>query len=421
VLPARADRIHLAGGGVVDAESWWVEGDTVQVEGSAGTIGFPRSLVVRIDRDEAPAHHRITRAPSVLLPAAPALASIRATSPVPGAEIQALLDEGTAAILRKDFDGSAARFHEALQKDPSLLRAQVGYALSEIAMGNDGAARPVVLDGVALHPGSADLHELLGDLDDRRERVQEAVAEWRRAFELAPSDRVRDKILRGERELAAGRDYSSSAAAHFTVRHSGAQNPEVAGEVIAYLEARYRDLATMFRHAPSQPITVLLYPETEFRDVTQTGGEVLGVYDGKIRVPLGAATRLDPAGKRVLAHELTHAFVHSKTRGSCPRWLHEGLAQHVEGRPTTRADVAAVLARLPADAPERWEDAGFSYAASLSLTEFLAAERGPDLLVEVLDKLGAGADLDVALRAVYGDDYRGICRRWADALRGGGR
>jgi len=237
--------------------------------------------------------------------------------------------------------------------------------------------------------------------------VQEAVAAWRRAFEIAPSDRVRDKILRGERELSAGRDYAFAPAQHFTVRYSGAQSPEVASEIVAYLETRYRDLATLFHHAPSQPITVLLYPGQEFRDVTQVGEEVLGVYDGKIRVPLGGLTRLDENGKRVLAHELTHAFVHAKTRGNCPRWLHEGLAQYVEGRPRSRADARLVRAM---------ETGGFSYPAALSLTDFLVAERGFDLLVGVLDRLAGGEGIDPALRAVYGDDYQGICRRWADTI-----
>lgn len=366
--------------------------------------------MLRIERVSAPSREIGAAVPGTL-PAAPA-----ARAPGGSPELAALLSEGSGAIVRKDFDTSASRFREALQKDPTLVRAQVGYALSEIALGNDAAARPVVLDGVARNPGSADLRELLGDLEDRDEHVQDAVASWRRAFELAPNDRLRDKILRGERELAAGRDYAFSPAAHFNLRYSGTQSPEVASEIVAYLETRYQELATLFHHAPSQPITVLLYPGQDFRDVTQVGEEVLGVYDGKIRVPLGGATRLDESGKRVLAHELTHAFVHSKTRGNCPRWLHEGLAQYVEGRPRSRTDLRYVRARLATETPERWESGGFSYAAALSLTDFLAAERGFDLLVEVLDRLSRGAGIDAALVAVYGDDYVGVCRRWAETL-----
>jgi hypothetical protein len=391
----------------VVADSWWVEGDTLQVEGPAGTVGLPRSLVLRIERV---AVGKRAGAP------APGTAYAAPAPPTSPSDVAGLLSEGTGAIVRKDFETSKARFREALDRDPALVRARVGYAISEIALGNDTAALPVVLDGLHRSPRSAELHELLGDLLDRDERVVEAVASWRRAFEIAPGDRVRDKVLKGERELAAGRDYTFSPAAHFNVRYSGAQGGDFGNEVVQYLESRFRDLASLFRHAPTQPITVLVYPQEQFRDVSQVGPEVLGVYDGKIRVPLGSETRLDDAGRRVLAHELTHAFVHSKTRGSCPRWLHEGLAQKVEGRPLTRADLLSVRSRIGGDAPERWESSGFSYPAALSLVEFLAAERGLDLLVGVLDRLAAGEGIDAALIAVYGDDYRGLCRRWAEAL-----
>src|SRR6185436_14305048 len=82
--PALADRIHLSGGGTVEADSWWVEGDTLQVEGPSGTIGLPRSLVVRIERSEP----RPAAALAVPAPASP--------QPAPAAEdVAALLAEGT--------------------------------------------------------------------------------------------------------------------------------------------------------------------------------------------------------------------------------------------------------------------------------------------------------------------------------------
>ena len=73
-----------------------------------------------------------------------------------------------------------------------------------------------------------------------------------------------------------------------------------------------------------QAITVILYPLQEFREVTQAPENVAGLYDGKIRVPLGGLQRVDDAARRLLVHELTHAFVHSKTRGNCPTWRRSG-------------------------------------------------------------------------------------------------
>ena len=36
----QADRLHLEGGGTIDAETWWVDGETIHYEGPAGTVGI---------------------------------------------------------------------------------------------------------------------------------------------------------------------------------------------------------------------------------------------------------------------------------------------------------------------------------------------------------------------------------------------
>ena len=53
-LSARADRLHLSGGGVLEVERWWIEGQTVMYESPAGTVGLPRASVVRIEASDAP-------------------------------------------------------------------------------------------------------------------------------------------------------------------------------------------------------------------------------------------------------------------------------------------------------------------------------------------------------------------------------
>ena len=51
-LPASADRLHLDGGGVIETPRWWVEGDTLIYENAVGTVGLPRSIVVKIEPTE---------------------------------------------------------------------------------------------------------------------------------------------------------------------------------------------------------------------------------------------------------------------------------------------------------------------------------------------------------------------------------
>jgi tetratricopeptide (TPR) repeat protein len=418
-LPAVADRLHLESGGVIETRSWWVEGDTLKYDTEVGTIGLPRALVIRIEETAASAMEATTT-PAAATRTTRGGATDGGTRSKPGGTIRVpreladLLREAKVALESGDNDTAALLYQRALaQSDADFNVPRIGYALSNIALDRDDAALSVVLDGLSHDPDQPALLELLGDLHNRSERVPDALIAWKSAFESEPNDRLRGKITKAERELEAGRDYSLTTSAHFNMRYDRHVDADLARSVTDYLEQQYWVLADRYRHTPPQPITVLLYPTREFRDVTQTPEWVGGIYDGKIRVPLGGLRRMDPRAEAVLVHELTHAVVHSKTRGRCPRWLHEGLAQLSENRPLPRSDRVRISETLAERDPARWADGGLSYQMALSLTMHLEARKGIDGLVRVLDRLGEGEELEAALVAVYGVSYERICRDWA--------
>ena len=399
----RADRLHLEGGGVVEADRWWIEGDTLHVENAEGTVGLPRSLLIRVEKSGA--KPKPAKPPAVKAKTEPVDDAVR------------LMEEGNAAISARDFETASRRFRDVIRLRPEAVGSRVGFAVAEIALGREYAALPVVLDGLSRHPESAELHEILGDLRNREERLADALASWREAFRLEPSDRLRERIEKAERELHASRDYAFTAAPHFNLRYDGEIQPDLAASILDALESRYADLSATYRHAPGAPITVLLYPKQTFRDVTRAAENVVGLFDGKIRIPLGGLSRIDAAVERVLAHELTHAIVQAKTRGNCPRWLHEGLAQLAEPRPLSRSDRIKLGRTVRADDPKTWPDAAFTYPMALAFTLHLEQQRGLDVLVSVVERLGEGASLDEALSALYGRDFAGCVREWAGTLR----
>jgi tetratricopeptide (TPR) repeat protein len=418
-LPAAADIIHLRSGRSIQAGEWWIEGDTLHYESGAGTVGLPRSEVVRVERTSSPGAGSISTAP------APREGSggrrewtLPEMEPAELLKLGGLMHEGKSALERREFEAASAAFMAVLRERPEISPARVGYALSEMAMNRDSLALSVIVEGLVLDPDNADLHELLGDLRNREERVDDAVRAWKDAFRLAPNDRLREKITKGERELHAGRYYAFSTSPHFNVRYGDDLDPSLAAAVTDRLEEQYWTVADALRHAPQQPITVLLYPERQFRDVTLAPESVAGLFDGKIRVPLGGIRTIDSRAEALLIHELTHAVIHAKTRGNCPRWLHEGLAQRFEGRPVTRATRQEILRTLEGIAPSHWESRGFSYPAAHSLTRYLESRAGLDGLVRVLDRLGEGMDAEQALQHVYGEGYDQLCRLWAEELAG---
>jgi tetratricopeptide (TPR) repeat protein len=404
ISTARADRLHLDSGGYIDTDAWWVENGWVMYENEHGTIGIPRSAVVRIERGNP------------LEPPTPSRSPAKRIAEPDVADLRDLMEQAQAALERRDYDMASCYYMSVISSAPNLVAARVGYAVSEVALGRDGMALSIVLDGLVLEPRNARLRELLGDLRYREERVDDALREWQDAFSLAPDDQLRDKILKGEREQHASRDYDFTASAHFNLVYDGNVDWDLAAAVMDFLEEEFWEAANAFGHAPPQPITVQLFPTRAFHEVTQSPEWVGGLYDGKIRVPLGGLRTLTRRAQQVLSHELTHAVIHSKSRGNCPRWLHEGLAQRAEDKQLTARAQQEIAEQLAGGDATDWNKAGFSYPMALSLTRHLESQRGFDSLVSLLDLLGQGEELDAALQRLYGEDYAAICSGWKRRL-----
>jgi tetratricopeptide (TPR) repeat protein len=407
LAPVWADRLQLDNGGHIDVDRWWLEGDVVVYEAAGGTVGIPRAMVVSIDT--TPAGSPLAEGKSTPAPSSP-------NANRDAAAVRENLRRAQEALESRDFELASSYYLALVQDQPELYVARVGYAVSEIEMGRDGLALSVVLDGISRQPERPELHVLLGELRYREERLDDALRSWRRAFELDPDDKLRDRILKVERELHTSRYYDFASSSHFNLRYDGTVDLDLASAVIEHLEEQYWIVTESFRHSPAQPITVQLFPEREFREVTRAPEWAGGLYDGKIRVPLGGLTRLNTDAKRVLTHELTHAVVHSKSRGNAPRWLQEGLAQMAEGKRPLRRDrktIANQLEQIPSD---QWGSLEFSYPLALAVCQYLSTRSGFDSLVELVERLGSGASTDDALREVYGQDYDEICRDWGRSL-----
>jgi len=406
-VPAGADRLHLESGGVIDTNRWWIDGENVFYSSTAGTIGIPRSMVVRIEKSEGTA----IPAPPVATTESTRVSKEREAER--RAQTRQQIDAGAKALENGDCETASNHFFNALSHEPKAYAARVQYALCEIRLGHDETARSAVLDGLVMHPEGAELHELLGNLKDRDEDLAEALRSWRKAATLKPGERLQKKIEKAQRDLDARRGYEFARTSHFNLRYDGTVDEALAAEVAEHLEERFWDLTNVYEHTPRQPVTTLLYPNEAFREVTRSAEWVGGVYDGKIRVPLGGLKHLHRGARRVLTHELTHAVIHSKSRQRCPRWLQEGLAQVSDGTRLGPADHRAVREKLSGlESPWRWENGDASYPLALSLVRWLEDRRDFSNLVWLLELLGEGHTVDDALERVYGGGYDELAGLW---------
>jgi tetratricopeptide (TPR) repeat protein len=466
---ARADILHLKDGRELKVDSWSYQGDQVIFEIAGGTMTIPRSLVERVEATAPPAPPRppAAEAPAPARgatvsspgapprPASPRKAPAEALPPSPAPrvlDVSKLSDEelaraveslkrglrdhprqheeisrqiavglsalGSRAAQADEGTMAESRFGEALGYDPSCLQALVGLSATYLKEGKLPYARSQIQEGLAAHPRDPMLHFLLGEVDYRQENVADALSEWETSLSLKPDPQVAARLEKARREFAVDQHYNRDETAHFTLRHQGegAAPAALVSEIRDYLEEKFPDLSARFQYAPTAPFVVLLYPTREFHEATRTSASVAGLFDGKIRVPIGGLRQLTPESRAVLVHELTHAFVFGKSRGTCPRWLQEGLAQLMEGRTLLPSEERILARDLAASEGRAILDDDVSYPAALSFTRYLAGRFPFDLLVDALDRMGRGSSAEAALQEATRESFADLQKGWTDEV-----
>jgi len=134
--------------------------------------------------------------------------------------------------------------------------------------------------------------------------------------------------LQMEKRLAASSEVYRSP--HFAIRYPPARGEKFAAEAARILEAERTRLQAWIPVNSPRVVEVHLLPFDDFRTGYSPGMDVLGLYDGRVSVPLGDVGRFNPFVVSILTHELAHAMITERTGDQAPRWLQEGLAQHVE-------------------------------------------------------------------------------------------
>jgi hypothetical protein len=221
---------------------------------------------------------------------------------------------------------------------------------------------------------------------------------------VATVDAAGAQRSRAERDEAIHRDFIQTGDTHFTMLFEGPQDYELASRALTALENAYFRIGSTLGAYPDDLITVVLYTEELFRDITRAPTWAAAAFDGKIRVPIRGALEHPAELERVLSHELAHAFVQSIAPRGVPTWLNEGIAMFFEPGGAQRAE-----ARL-AETPKRLSfqrlsrqfgtlstsDAEVAYAQSAIITRRLFEERGGWSVQELLRDLSDGVPFQEA-------------------------
>ncbi|MGH9365602.1 MAG: peptidase MA family metallohydrolase [Thermoanaerobaculia bacterium] len=254
---------------------------------------------------------------------------------------------------------------------------------------------------------------VLGDVYYALHRLDDAVVAWGECVRFGGQDPpLLRRFARARDELALTRGQRSLAFEHFSIFADPAVSEELVRRAGEHLEQAYRTHAEFFGARLPGPQVVVLYAGRAYFSLVSVPDWVSGLFDGKIRVCVGPEEVVESPVVAVLSHELAHALIRQSSRDRAPGWLHEGLAQYLEGKRLPRREVKAALGRNAARSIEALEgnfhrtldrvSARSSYAQALSLVEYLIAMRGPGAVACAVASLGEGLPMSDALQAETG-------------------
>jgi tetratricopeptide (TPR) repeat protein len=275
---------------------------------------------------------------------------------IPGTRASVAGRAGWEAIRAGRAADAAKAFADAIDAEPRDPSLHLGAGLAAHLMAQPTAARHALQQALALAPGYTAASLLLGEILYQGSDLDGAIRVYEEAAAQQPVDpqfrkQLSARLAEWRREAERHVAFFQAQGAHFTVLFEGPADEALARRAVERLEAAYWRVGTALSTFPEQVITVVLYTQQQFRDVTRSPEWAAASYDGRIRVPMrGALTR--PAElDRVLAHEFTHALVRSVAPRGVPTWLNEGLAVLFEpdGLEWATRQLAATEKRLPHD------------------------------------------------------------------------
>lgn len=455
---AHADTIVLKNGRRISALSVRVEGDKVTYETSAGELSLPKSIVDHIEKDGAGSMGDSQAAAAASLAITPpAMEAKSGSSEIESATVHdgaidrdyiAKLESAARSGGQRASMSAALTHHVAAQFE--LSHGDMEHALEDERTALTYAPEePALLMNLAyIHlrrseykesleylekarnvaPDNADVAKLAGWAYYGMNKMDQAVAEWKRALTFGPDPEVQAALEKAERDKQEEASYKENESMHFTLRYSGSAEPELAREVLRTLEAHFSEIESELDFTPPDSIGVVLYTQEAFADITQAPGWVGALNDGRIRVPVQGLSGVTPDLSRVLKHELTHSFVGQKTRGRAPTWIQEGLAQWMEGKRSGYTAGILTQAYQGGHAPAlgslegSWmglssDEAGYAYAWSLANMEYIVQRDGMGDIERILDLIASGTSTEDALRQILHSDYSDLMQSTADYLR----
>lgn len=331
-------------------------------------------------------------------------------------------------------DGTHAGADRALR----LVRG----ALDDLGRGETARASAALDSALVLAPNLAEAHWYLallaqarGHLDEAASHLRDFLATAGEALEPWRASAERRLAALSDEERLARPESGSAALARIAQEHprfrlevdpallSG--DRDYLDTVLRYLEEARDHGSTLLGVVPAAPTGIALYGRGAYDRAYRHRFtfRTVGFFDGRVHVVSAA----HPSGelRALLFHELTHALFRERTGGDRPYWLNEGLAE-LAGRAARRQGGLAATERdalRSAIDAGRWRplsqlsggfaglsdpEARAAYLEAAAAAAWIVAHTDAAARARLLERLGAGASEDDALREIVGKNAAGI-------------
>jgi len=308
------------------------------------------------------------------------------------------------ALNKGQAKAAADIFTQALASDPNNAQLHFGAGSAAYADRRDDDAKSALERALSIDPRLTAASQLMGRVLYRKGDLLGAI----RVYEALVTDRAADAatqsfLERWRREFDLQLNMRQTYGDHFAVSFEGPAEQALAEKAVEALNRAMDRICAILNTYPTRTIPVVLYTKEQFKDITRAPSWAAGAYDGTIRVPMRGAldggTELD----RVLAHEFTHALVHTLAKSAIPTWLNEGLASALESdsmdwaaervqgqQPVTLGNLQRSFGRLSG------AQAQVAYATSALAVQRMLQEAGGFAVANLIRDLGDGEEFEMA-------------------------
>jgi tetratricopeptide (TPR) repeat protein len=333
---------------------------------------------------------------------------------------RALTRLGQTEIKLGKAQQALAHLEEAVAINLDAGNSESALAQAWMSLGQRQRAAELVAEVLQLHPKCKLALKVQAEIAFMEGELNLAVSSLQLASDLQPDDVVlanRLKFFKSEQDILT--NFLRVRSTRFDCMYD-ATNPAIQPylqQLLLDLEEASDAVNQVLGLQPSDRLLVLLLSPKDY--VAGAPNWSNGLYDGRIRVPFDGSRAPGDNLRATFRHEYTHAALH-RVGPSLPTWLHEGIAQFVEGKDWQRS--RSFLQNNPSHMPTltqlqgNWTEMTDSnrvqaaYAYSLSFHYWFVEQFGNDALATLVQAVSTQGPID-AFQFSFGESVESLDQR----------